>query len=599
MENRMLKILAAVAFLIVPGAAGAAPLIQNVYGRDIQMLNGMWAVIPDLYDQGERMKLYENSEPKGKTDFYEYSFDGGMRLNVPGDWNSQAPEMKYYEGTVWYQRVFNVKPQPSTRRFLYFAGVSCRCDVYLNGRKIASHEGSFTPFQVDVTDLLESGDNVLVCGVNNRRQADAVPAMSFDWWNYGGITRDVMLVSLPEQYIADYFVRLEKGRKDVLAFTVSLSEAVAGQKVNVRIPELKVDCNMITGADGKAQASVKVRSLRRWSPDNPKLYDVMITSPSDSVAEQIGFRNIEVRGTKVLLNDREVFLRSVSFHEEIPQRMGRAFSDADAEMLLSEAKELGVNTVRLAHYPQNEYIVRKAEKMGIMLWEEIPVWQSIDFTSHETLGKARTMFGEMLQRDKNRCAVGIWGVANETKPSEARNAFLTLLVEDGRNADNTRLYGAAFDLAYYDKDKDLFVMEDSFPQQLDIVGINKYMGWYAPWPKSPSDLHWKVCMDKPLFITEFGGEALYGRSGDETVASSWSEDYQAKLYRDNIRMFGNIPNLCGVSPWVLFDFRSPFRFHPVNQDGWNRKGLVSDRGLRKKAWYIMRDYYKLKAREYR
>lgn len=595
--RRLLSItIALVSLLMAPVASFAADLIQNVYGRDIQSLNGKWAAIPDLYDQGERMKIYENNKPTGKTDFYEYSFEGGMRLNVPGDWNSQSPEMKYYEGTVWYQRTFMAKAEPGTRRFLYFAGVSTRCNIYLNGKKIISHEGSFTPFQIEVTDALKDGENLLVCEVNNNRRVDAIPAMSYDWWNYGGITRDVMLVTVPTQYIADYFVRLEKGKKDVIALSVSLSEAVAGKKITVKIPELKVNCEMTTDAQGKAEASVKVRSLQRWSPESPKLYNVEIASPDDKVTESIGFRNIDTRGTKVLLNDKEVFLRSISFHEEIPQRMGRAFSPADADMLLSEARALGVNTIRLAHYPQNEYIVRKAEQMGFMLWEEIPVWQSIDFTNDVTMGKARTMFDEMLQRDKNRCAVSMWGVANETRPSEARNAFLTRLVSDGRAKDNTRLYVAAFDIVYYQRDKDLFTMEDSFPEQLDLIGVNKYMGWYAPWPKDPKDCHWQVCPDKPLLITEFGGEALYGQSGDETVASSWSEDYQAKLYRDNIRMFENIPNLCGVSPWILFDFRSPFRFHPTNQDGWNRKGLVSDQGMRKKAWYIMRDYYRSKAK---
>lgn len=589
--RRLLSItVALVSLLMAPVASFAADLIQNVYGRDIQSLNGKWAAIPDLYDQGGRMKIYENNKPTGKTDFYEYSFEGGMRLNVPGDWNSQSPEMKYYEGTVWYQRTFTAKAEPGTRRFLYFAGVSTRCNIYLNGKKIISHEGSFTPFQIEVTDALKDGENLLVCEVNNNRRVDAIPAMSYDWWNYGGITRDVMLVTVPTQYIADYFVRLEKGKKDVIALSVSLSEAVAGKKVTVKIPELKVNCEMTTDAQGKAEASVKVRSLQRWSPESPKLYNIEIASPDDKVTESIGFRNIDTRGTKVFLNDKEIFLRSISFHEEIPQRMGRAFSPADADMLLSEARALGVNTIRLAHYPQNEYIVRKAEQMGFMLWEEIPVWQSIDFTNDVTMGKARTMFDEMLQRDKNRCAVSMWGVANETRPSEARNAFLTRLVSDGRAKDNTRLYVAAFDIVYYQRDKDLFTMEDSFPEQLDLIGVNKYMGWYAPWPKDPKDCHWQVCPDKPLLITEFGGEALYGQSGDETVASSWSEDYQAKLYRDNIRMFENIPNLCGVSPWILFDFRSPFRFHPANQDGWNRKGLVSDQGMRKKAWYIMRDY---------
>lgn len=595
--RRLLSItIALVSLLMAPVASFAADLIQNVYGRDIQSLNGKWAAIPDLYDQGGRMKIYENNKPTGKTDFYEYSFEGGMRLNVPGDWNSQSPEMKYYEGTVWYQRTFTAKAEPGTRRFLYFAGVSTRCNIYLNGKKIISHEGSFTPFQIEVTDALKDGENLLVCEVNNNRRVDAIPAMSYDWWNYGGITRDVMLVTVPTQYIADYFVRLEKGKKDVIALSVSLSEAVAGKKVTVKIPELKVNCEMTTDAQGKAEASVKVRSLQRWSPESPKLYNIEIASPDDKVTESIGFRNIDTRGTKVFLNDKEIFLRSISFHEEIPQRMGRAFSPADADMLLSEARALGVNTIRLAHYPQNEYIVRKAEQMGFLLWEEIPVWQSIDFTNDVTMGKARTMFDEMLQRDKNRCAVSMWGVANETRPSEARNAFLTRLVSDGRAKDNTRLYVAAFDIVYYQRDKDLFTMEDSFPEQLDLIGVNKYMGWYAPWPKDPKDCHWQVCPDKPLLITEFGGEALYGQSGDETVASSWSEDYQAKLYRDNIRMFENIPNLCGVSPWILFDFRSPFRFHPTNQDGWNRKGLVSDQGMRKKAWYIMRDYYRSKAK---
>lgn len=595
--RRLLSItIALVSLLMAPVASFAADLIQNVYGRDIKSLNGKWAAIPDLYDQGERMKIYENNKPTGKTDFYEYSFEGGMRLNVPGDWNSQSKELKYYEGTVWYQRTFTAKAEPGTRRFLYFAGVSTRCNIYLNGKKIISHEGSFTPFQIEVTDALKDGENLLVCEVNNNRRVDAIPAMSYDWWNYGGITRDVMLVTVPTQYIADYFVRLEKGKKDVIALSVSLSEAVAGKKITVKIPELKVNCEMTTDAQGKAEASVKVRSLQRWSPESPKLYNIEIASPDDKVTESIGFRNIDTRGTKVFLNDKEIFLRSISFHEEIPQRMGRAFSPADADMLLSEARALGVNTIRLAHYPQNEYIVRKAEQMGFMLWEEIPVWQSIDFTNDVTMGKARTMFDEMLQRDKNRCAVSMWGVANETRPSEARNAFLTRLVSDGRAKDNTRLYVAAFDIVYYQRDKDLFTMEDSFPEQLDLIGVNKYMGWYAPWPKDPKDCHWQVCPDKPLLITEFGGEALYGQSGDETVASSWSEDYQAKLYRDNIRMFENIPNLCGVSPWILFDFRSPFRFHPANQDGWNRKGLVSDQGMRKKAWYIMRDYYRSKAK---
>ncbi len=342
------------------------------------------------------------------------------------------------------------------------------------------------------------------------------------------------------------------------------------------------------------KGSIVAKNLKRWAPDAPVLYDITVSGGADKVDERIGFRNIEVEGTKILVNGEPQFMRCVSFHEEIPQRMGRACSKADAAMLLSEAKDLGVNMIRLAHYPQNEHTVRMAEEMGIMLWQEIPVWQGIDFANAETRAKAQNMLTEMIGRDKNRCAVGFWGVANETKPSAERDDFLKSLLATGRSIDTTRLYVAAFDLLEFDRGRGVFAMDDPFTENLDVVAVNKYLGWYHDWPVAPADAVWVVNPDKPLIVSEFGGEALYGQEGSDDVASSWSEDYQARLYRDNLAMFENIPNLAGVSPWVLFDFRSPFRMHTVNQEGWNRKGLVSDRGQRKKAWYIMHDYYQNK-----
>ena len=576
----------------VLSAYGSA--LVNVYGRQYRLLNGRWDAIVDLYDQGGRMKVYENRQPEGETDFYEYAFDGGLRLEVPGDWNSQNPELKYYEGTVWYGRHFDAEPQQGKREILYFGAVSYRCNVYLNGRFIGSHEGGFTPFEIDVTDDLKRGDNFLVVEVNNRRTKDAIPALAFDWWNYGGITRDVMLVTVPDNYVHDYKVQLDKHKPDLINIEVKMSEPVAGQSVKVEIPGLKKRFEAVTDENGEVQGAMNVKNLKRWAPDAPVLYDVTVTGGDDRVEERIGFRNIEVDGTRILINGEPRFMRCISFHEEIPQRMGRAFSKADATMLLSEARDLGVNMIRLAHYPQNEYTVRMAEEMGILLWQEIPIWQGIDFTDAGTLEKAKGMLTEMISRDRNRCAVGFWGVANETKPGEARDAFLRELLSTGRAIDTTRLYVAAVDLVEFDRDRKVFSMNDPFTENLDVVAVNKYMGWYHPWPLSPEKAVWDVNPDKPLIISEFGGEALYGQSGSEDIVSSWSEDYQARLYRDNIEMFSHIPNLAGVSPWILFDFRSPFRFHPVNQEGWNRKGLVSDRGQRKKAWYLMRDYYKSK-----
>lgn len=578
-------------------ATAPAAIMTNVYGRNYRLLNGRWDAIVDLYDQGERMKVYENRSPEGNIDFYEYSFDGGLRLEVPGDWNSQSPELKYYEGTVWYARHFNAEPKPGQREFLYFGAVSYRCKVYLNGKEIASHEGGFTPFEVDVTDNLKKGDNLLVVEVNNRRTRDAIPALAFDWWNYGGITRDVMLVSVPDNYVKDYFIRLDKKSHDTVDIDVCMSQPDAGVKVSVEIPALGKTISGVTDAKGCFSGKIQSKKLKLWAPEAPELYEVKVKGGEDTINEKIGFRDIRTEGTRILINGKPQFMRCISFHEEIPQRMGRAFSRADAVMLLNEAKDLGVNMIRLAHYPQNEYTVRLAEEMGIVLWQEIPIWQGIDFADHNTRDKAQNMLTEMISRDKNRCAVGFWGVANETKPSAERNDFLKSLLETGRAIDTTRLYVAAFDLVEFDKGKKVFTMDDPFTANLDVVAVNKYMGWYHPWPLTPAEAVWDVTPDKPLIISEFGGEALFGQSGSRDVVSSWSEDYQARLYEDNLRMFENIPNLAGVSPWILFDFRSPFRFHPTNQEGWNRKGLISDKGQRKKAWKIMHDYYEKKKRE--
>lgn len=571
-------------------ATAQAPFMSNVYDRQTASLNGTWDAIIDPYDVGYSKKIFENRKPVRNEEFYEYSFEGGLKLQVPGDWNHQSDLLKYYEGTVWYARHFDGATVRGERKYLYFAGVSYRTDVYLNGEKIVSHEGGFTPFEVEVTGLLKDKDNFLCIAVNNKRTEDAIPAMSFDWWNYGGILRDVFLVGVPGNYIRYYTVKLDKDRADLVNLNVEMA-AAGVQELVLDIPALKLHKKFATDGKGQLSAAVPVRKLRRWSPSDPFLYDVTLSSASDRISEKIGFRNISTEGTKILINGDSTFLKSISFHEEIAPEQRRACTREDAEYLIGCAKDLGVNMVRLAHYPQNEHIVRLAEKEGIILWEEIPLWQGIDFVNPATLEKALTYYKEMLYRDQNRCAVSFWGIANETRPSPQRDAFLTKVLETARSIDNTRLFTMADDVAYFIPSKGYFEVKDSFADKLDVLAINKYMGWYASWPVAPADAAWKVFEGRPLIISEFGGEARFGQHGDGVACHEWSEEYQANLYRANLEMFSHIPNLAGISPWVLFDFRSPYRFHPVNQDGWNRKGVLSDKGRKKQAWYIMHELY--------
>ena len=288
------------------------------------------------------------------------------------------------------------------------------------------------------------------------------------------------------------------------------------------------------------------------------------------------------------MNGRPIFLRGVSVHEEAPLRGGRANSREDARTLLGWARELGANFVRLAHYPHNEYMIREADRMGIMVWSEIPVYWTILWENPATLENARTQLSEMIARDKNRAAVVIWSVANETPLSDARLSFLKNLVSQARTLDPTRLLSAAMERHYVNDTTQM--IDDPLGEFLDVFGCNEYVGWYDGPPEKADRLEWKSKYDKPLVMSEFGGDALAGHHGD--AAARWTEEYQESIYRHQIAMLKRIPFLRGTSPWILMDFRSPRRPLPKIQDYWNRKGLVSNKGEKKKAFYVLQEYYK-------
>ncbi len=207
-----------------------------------------------------------------------------------------------------------------------------------------------------------------------------------------------------------------------------------------------------------------------------------------------------------------MFLKGVNIHEEIPQRSSRAWSESDALVLLSWARELGCNMVRLIHYPHNENMVRLAEKMGLMVWEELPVYQGIKFDAPGMDQKLDLMLNEMIARDRNRCGVIIWSISNETNPSAPnRNEALIKLSQQCRQLDSTRLITSATNSQRYENNT--FELRDPLYPWSDIMAINEYAGWYIPWQGRPKDTKWKLTIqDKPVFVSEFGGEALYGNT---------------------------------------------------------------------------------------
>jgi beta-glucuronidase len=237
-----------------------------------------------------------------------------------------------------------------------------------------------------------------------------------------------------------------------------------------------------------------------------------------------------------------------------------------------------------------------ADELGLMVWSEIPVYWTIEWENPQTLANATHQLSQMIIRDQNRAAVIIWSMANETPVSDARNSFLKHLADTARSLDNTRFISAAMEKTTSPDDSLTLIVKDPFAEYVDIVSFNQYLGWYDGLPEKCNRVTWQIDYDKPVVISEFGGGALAGFHGDSITR--WSEEFLEDLYIQNLKMIENIPEVSGTTPWLLADFRSPRRLLWGIQDGFNRKGLISETGHKKKAFWVLKSFYDKKELEY-
>ena len=593
---------------------------MNAGAREVLDLDGAWRVIVDPFDNGSLNYL---SEPQTSEGYWrdrertrpevriEYDFDRAETLEVPGDWNTQDERLFFYEGTVWYRRTFSVgwgqvgaegvELDPAGRHFVRFGAVNRHATVWLNGERLGSHHVGFTPFAFEVTGKLRAGANSLVVRVDNRRRFEDVPAMRTDWWNYGGITREVGLLETPANFIAGWSLTYEDG---AIAGWVDVDGAMTdGAVVVVRVGERRWTTRAVVRA-GRARFVIRPRGgIELWSPESPVLHDVRIealtdrtrTRVPDVATDRIGFRDIAVEGREIVLNGAPVFLRGICLHEESLDGGGRAWSEAHARELLGLAKALGCNYVRLAHYTHNEWMVRVADELGLMVWGEIPVYWEMEFENEVTEAFARAHLREMIERDRNRASVVIWSVGNENRARAAQTAFRAGLAAYARELDSTRLISAAcFVRQVRGKDGKLarFVVDDPFGAHADVLAINQYVGWYGGHTRDLAGVTVETAWEKPLVFSEFGAGVKRGLRGGE--AEVWTEEFGARFYRDQLAWCDELKRagaLQGLSPWILKDFRSPRRPLGGVQDFWNRKGLVSEVGEKKDVFEVVRGWY--------
>ncbi len=555
-------------------------------GRQGQSLDRDWNFCVDLLDTGLRQKWFAMTPeaPEDRIEPWDYDPYMGETVPVPSCWQMQKEKWYFFEGSAWYTRPLEHDPVPGRRQVLRIGAAQYDCKVFLNGAFLGNHYGGSTPFCVELTEALQPGQNWLMLCVNNTRTLDRVPMRNTDWFNYGGVYREVTLYDLPPVVIRDLLVRLEAG-------AIRVSASVDGDCTTARffIPELGIETELPL-QDGKGEITLAAKPTL-WSPDNPKLYDVSLIAGEDQVQDRVGFRTIERAGTEILLNGAPIFLRGISVHED-DATLGKVTSEADIRRRFTHAKELGCNYLRLAHYPHHERAAEIADEMGLMLWEEVPVYWAIDFANPATRRDAENQLRELIRRDRNRASVIIWSVGNENPDTDARLDFMRGLAEIAKAEDPTRLTSAAC-LVNHAKLK----IEDRLAEHIDIIGLNEYYGWYEENFDELGEIGRNSAPDRPVVISETGADGDSTAQGPERGLFSLA--YQDEVYAKQIETLRGLDYVKGMSPWILYDFRVERR-QGIFQRGWNRKGLIAaDKATKKPAFHRLAAYYAERAEEER
>ncbi len=552
--------------------------------REKESLNGKWNYGIDQYDNCLRAKWYEEVyfDEDGKQYPVDFSFDTWDTMMIPSCWNTQSDKYFLYEGSVVFTRTFRYKNRGEKRVFLKFGAANYEAKVFINKQFAGQHRGGSTPFIIEVTDLLSENNRIMVV-VNNNRKRTNVPCENTDWFNYGGIYRDVELIRMPENFIKDAFIYLvPDGSYTKIAGKITFDSKSSNGKVQLQIEELQIN-EALEIKNGVAEFLLEAHP-ELWSTENPKLYDVVLRYGEDCLTEKIGFREIKVQGTDIYLNGEKIVLRGICAHEESVIN-GKAVTEEEIIENYRLAKEMNCNYMRLAHYPHSEKAAKIADEMGIMLWEEIPVYWAIEFGNQDTYQDAENQLSELILRDRNRASVIIWSIGNENEDSDARLEFMSNLARKAKELDTTRMISAAclVDL------KELRIA-DRLADVIDIIGLNEYYGWYEPDFSKLIKIFDNSKPGKPVIISEFGADARAGARGSKD--DLYTEDRQLQIYRDQINTLSKISYIKGISPWILFDFRCPRRLHTM-QHYYNIKGLLSaDKSYKKPAYFAMKEFYK-------
>lgn len=525
---------------------------------------------------------------KSAANASEAAAASGEAVTLPHTWNAvdgQDGGNDYYRGTCWYVRPLE-KPDTDGEVWLEFAGASMTAEVYLNGEKLARHEGGYSTFRVDLTEHLKEA-NTLAVSVDNSDN-DRVYPQKADFTFYGGLYREVKLICVPKVHFDLSYcgapgikvtpvVDLEKKSADVIVETWQVGEgdvliAAAGQSKTV-IP-----------VDGHAQAVFAIENVRLWDGvEDPYLYIAQAALPSgDQVSARFGCRKFEIDPQKgFLLNGRSYPLRGVSRHQD-RKGAGNALTLEMHREDMAIVREIGANTLRLAHYQHAQEFYDLCDENGIVVWAEIPY-----ITMHMKNGRANTLsqMEDLVAQCYNHPSIAVWGLSNEITAASAVDEDLLenhrLLNELCHKMDKTRPTTMA----------DVFMLETDSPilEIPDVNSYNLYFGWYLGELEQNDeffDEYHDKYPDRCIGFSEYGADANPQYQSASPEKGDYTESYQALYHEHILKMIEERPWLWATHVWNLFDFAADGR-DEGGKHGENQKGLVTfDRKLKKDAFYL-------------
>jgi beta-glucuronidase len=591
-------------------------------------LNGTWKFNPDPYQRCKQQQWWKHTGTDNSF-FPCWEPQGLWDIHVPGTWKTQFEELKWFDGDANYVRDFELTPEQLTdlqqqEAFLVFDGVVYQADVYVNGHHVARHEHGYSPFHARVTDYLRQRNRIFVC-VDNKLSPDRVPGVRFDWNNDGGIIGGVKLIFVPATHIQNFrtWTRIdETNRQAIISAEISLSsrDVSAEETVTFEIPELHLSAhtNVTTAKPGQVQFTVPLSKIRLWSPEDPKLYTTRVVTSRETLADEIGYREVRTQDRDVLLNGKPIRFYGICVHSEFPDT-GRTATQAGIEAMISRIKELGCNFVRCAHYPYSELWGRAMDRAGLMWWEEVPVYWLPTIQRDDMTAKALGMLKDTIVRDWNRASLVIWSVSNEC----AGDAGFSFDLKGGnypywvkatalvRELDPSRLISSAdsgyrrtlgagwtpdkadaFDTNFEDNAW-LPAHPDAFYELLDVLSGNVYVTGEG---HGLTAYHKYVEMlrryNKPLMVSEFGFMSLRGSDDMPGVTdrSLGSEARHCRVLREAYSSFQQLPEITGYMPWCFSDVRVPMHWRWYNAGkGVFRYGLLDEHWNEKKAWSVVKE----------